>query len=96
MKIETNEKLATVLIANYNNSKYIDECLTSVINQNYKKIEIIVVDDNSSDNSLEILNNYTDQIKLIKKKKKIGLGSFDQMNSYYEAFKESKGEIIFF
>ena len=96
MKIETNEKLATVLIANYNNSKYIDECLTSVINQNYKKIEIIVVDDNSSDNSLEILNKYIDKIKLIKKKQKIGLGSFDQMSSYYEAFKESKGEIIFF
>ena len=96
MKIETNEKLATVLIANYNNSKYIDECLTSVINQNYKKIEIIVVDDNSSDNSLEILNKYIDKIKLIKKKQKIGLGFFDQMNAYYEAFKESKGEIIFF
>jgi len=96
MKIETNEKLATVLIANYNNSKYIDECLTSVINQNYKKIEIIVVDDNSTDNSLEILNKYIDKIKLIKKKQKIGLGSFDQMSSYYEAFKESKGEIIFF
>ena len=95
MKIETNKKLATVLIANYNNSKYIDECLSSVINQSYKKIEIIVVDDNSSDNSLEILNKYTSQIKLIKKKQKIGLGSFDQMSSYYEAFKESKGEIIF-
>ena len=95
MKIEINDPLATVLIANYNNFKCIDQCLTSVINQNYKKIEIIVVDDNSSDNSLEILNNYANQIKLIKKKKKIGLGSFDQMNSYYEAFKESKGEIIF-
>ena len=71
MKIETNNPTATVLIANYNNSKYIDECLASVINQNYKKIEIIVVDDNSSDNSLEILNNYIDQIKLIKKKKKL-------------------------
>ena len=81
---------------NYNNSKYIDQCLISAINQNYKKIEIIVVDDNSSDNSLEILNKYTNQIKLIKKKKKTGLGFFDQMSSYYEAFKESKGEIIFF
>ena len=96
MKTETNELIATVLIANYNNSQYIDQCLTSVINQNYKKIEIIVVDDNSSDNSLEILNNYADQIKLKIKKKKTGLGSFDQMSSYYEAFKESKGEIIFF
>ena len=41
MKIEINDPLATVLIANYNNSKCIDQCLTSVINQNYKKIEII-------------------------------------------------------
>ena len=37
MKIEINDPLATVLIANYNNSKCIDQCLTSVINQNYKK-----------------------------------------------------------
>ena len=71
MKIEINDPLATVLIANYNNSKCIDQCLASVLNQNYKKIEIIVVDDNSSDNSLEILNNYANQIKLIKKRKKI-------------------------
>ena len=69
MKIETNDPLATVLIVNYNNSNCIDQCLKSVINQNYKKIEIIVVDDNSSDNSLEILNNYTNQIKLIKSEK---------------------------
>ena len=41
MKIETNEQIATILIANYNNSKYIDQCLASVINQNYKKIEIV-------------------------------------------------------
>jgi len=96
MKIEANNQIATILIANYNNSKYIDQCLESAINQNYKKIEIIVVDDNSSDNSLEVLNKYTSKIKLIKKKHKTGLGFFDQMSSYYEAFKESKGEIIFF
>ena len=76
MKIETNDRLATVLIVNYNNSNCIDQCLKSVINQNYKKIEIIVVDDNSSDSSLEILNRYTDQIKLIKKKEKNWLGIF--------------------
>jgi len=71
MKIETNEPIASVLIANYNNSKYIDQCLESVINQNYKKIEIVVVDDNSSDNSLEVLSKYSGQIKLIKKTKKV-------------------------
>ena len=71
MKIETNEPIATVLIANYNNSKYIDQCLESAINQNYKKIEIVVVDDNSSDNSLKVLSKYSSQIKLIKKNKKL-------------------------
>ena len=52
MKIETNDSLATILIVNYNNSKYVRQCLKSTINQNYKKIEIIVDDDNSSDNLL--------------------------------------------
>ena len=64
MKIETNELIATVLIANYNNSQFIDQCLTSVINQNYKKIEIVVVDDNSTDNSLKVLSKCSDQINL--------------------------------
>ena len=63
MKIETNEPIATVLIANYNNSKYIDQCLESVVSQSYKKIEILVVDDNSSDNSLEVLSKYSSHIK---------------------------------
>ena len=64
MKIETNEPIASVLIANYNNSKYIDQCLESEINQNYKKIEIVVVDDNSTDNSLKVLSKCSDQINL--------------------------------
>ena len=64
MKIKTNEPIATVLIANHNNSKYIDQCLESEINQNYKKIEIVVVDDNSTDNSLKVLSKCSDQINL--------------------------------
>ena len=102
MKIETNDPLATVLIANYNSSKYIDQCLESVINQNYKKIEIVLVDDNSSDNSLEILNNYAGQIKLIKKKKKTlvkgSLGRLiDKLNQYnqiYDIWQMQPREII--
>ena len=64
MKIKTNEPIATVLIANHNNLKYIDQCLESEINQNYKKIEIVVVDDNSTDNSLKVLSKCSDQINL--------------------------------
>ena len=50
--------LATIIIAIYNNEVYLKKCLESVLNQQYKKIEVIVVDDFSSDNSLNILNEY--------------------------------------
>ncbi|WP_370546864.1 glycosyltransferase family 2 protein [Edwardsiella tarda] len=53
--------LVTVIIPNYNNAVYLKESIDSVKRQTYKKIEILVVDDCSTDNSLEILS----EIKLI-------------------------------
>ena len=57
MKIQRN-KLASIIIVNFNNSKLLDECINSALNQTYKHKEIIVVDDYSTDNSLKILNMY--------------------------------------
>lgn len=96
MKIVDNDlKKVSVLIANYNNSIYIDRCIKSIEEQNYKNIEIIFVDDNSSDNSLDVLKKYK-KIILITNKKKSNIGSFDQMNAYRLALFKAKGEIIFF
>ena len=50
--------LVTVGIALYNHEKYIIKCLESIINQTYKNIELIVIDDGSSDNSFELAKNY--------------------------------------
>lgn len=47
--------LVSVIIPCYNVEKYIDECIDSVINQSYKQLEIICVDNNSSDNTLHKL-----------------------------------------
>tara|TARA_B100000579_G_scaffold415506_1_gene410189 strand:- start:639 stop:1439 length:801 start_codon:yes stop_codon:yes gene_type:complete len=88
--------LATIIIANYNNEVYLKKCLESVLNQQYKKIEVIVVDDFSSDNSLNILNEYKNFITIIKNKKKTKHGSYNQINAYQLGFKKSKGKIIFF
>ena len=50
--------LVSVIISNYNNSKYLRECLDSVFNQVEVSFECIVIDDCSKDNSIDILNEY--------------------------------------
>ena len=49
--------LASVIIVNFNNAKYLTDSLKSVFNQSYKHKEVIVVDDFSTDNSIEVLKN---------------------------------------
>jgi glycosyltransferase involved in cell wall biosynthesis len=56
----------SVVIPNYNNAKFLNECIDSVLIQTFKPIEIIVVDDGSSDDSIQILEDYGTKIKLIK------------------------------
>ena len=84
----------SVLIANYNNEKYLTECIDSIKKQTYQNIEIIIHDDSSSDNSIKRINKYKN-ITIIKNRKRGKYGSYNQMNAYYRAFKKSKGEIIF-
>lgn len=50
--------LVTIIIPVYNVDKYLEKCLESVINQTYKNLQIICVDDASTDNSLTILKKY--------------------------------------
>lgn len=66
-KIQIHD-LVSIVIPVYNVEKYVTQCLESVINQTYKKIEIIVVDDGGSDNSLEICRDFAvrdNRIKII-------------------------------
>lgn len=60
--------LVSVIIPTYNVERYIEECLDSILNQNYPNIEIIVCDDCSTDNTWNILGNYKDyeQILLLR------------------------------
>ncbi len=66
-------KKVSIVIPVYNNSPYLDECLKSVIQQTYKNLEIIIVDDNSTDNSLEVIEGYHDKrIRVLKLRKNSG------------------------
>ncbi|MEA4821207.1 MAG: glycosyltransferase [Erysipelotrichales bacterium] len=52
------KKLVTVAVAVYNAEKYLDKCLTSILNQSYSNLQIILVDDGSTDNSNQICKKY--------------------------------------
>lgn len=54
------QPLFSVLIANYNNGRYLQESIDSVLAQTYTNWEIVLVDDGSSDNSFEIYEKYKD------------------------------------
>ena len=60
------EELISVIINVYNGEKFIKKCLDSVVNQTYKDLEIIIVNDGSTDNTLKICESYNDKrIKII-------------------------------
>lgn len=52
--------LVSVIIPNYNHARFLEQRLDSVFNQTYQNFEVIVLDDCSVDNSLEVINRYTD------------------------------------
>lgn len=62
--------LISIVIPVYNVERYLKKCINSIVNQSYKNIEIILVDDGSTDNSSEICDEYIkkdDRIKVIHK-----------------------------
>lgn len=77
MMNQTEEKIKfSVVLPIYNVEKYLNRCLDSVMNQTYKKLEIILVDDGSPDNCPQMCDNWAkvdDRIKVVHKKN-AGLG----------------------
>ena len=69
IKKNMNEVLASIIITSFNKGKFIKKTIKSALNQNYKKKEIIVFDDKSTDNSINVIKNFK-KIKIITNKKK--------------------------
>jgi len=57
-----DNSLVSVIVPTKNSSGFLDKCLDSIKNQTYKNIEIVVVDNNSMDNTKEIAKKYTDKV----------------------------------
>lgn len=80
----------TIITPVFNGEKYIEKCILSVLNQTYKNIEHIVINDGSSDNTKTICEKYNNKIKLINK---INEGVSKARNF---GLKEATGDYILF
>ena len=65
MKTQFKKPKVSIVIVNYNNAKFLTKSINSALDQSYNSKEIIVVDDNSNDKSIEILEKF--KKKLLKK-----------------------------
>ncbi|KAF2335142.1 glycosyltransferase family 2 protein [Flavobacterium daemonense] len=84
--------LVTIICLCYNQEKFVAESLTSAINQDYPFIEVIIVDDFSTDNSKETIENWLKdypEIQFIANKKNIG-----STKSFNKALKLAKGDFV--
>ena len=81
----------SVIIPVYNNEEYLEECLNSVINQTLDDLEIICIDDGSTDNSLNILNEYSNKYEFIKVFSGENQGAANARN---KALKHATGEYV--
>lgn len=64
--MEQNKPLISVIVPVYNVGKYVGRCLNSIIHQSYTNLEIIVINDGSTDNSLSVCEEYAAKDKRIK------------------------------
>ena len=83
---------ASVLICIRNVQNYIQDCLNSILRQTFQDFEVILVDDNSSDNTLAIIRNIKDpRVKILRNKKHLGISP-----SRNKCVKNAVGEFLFF
>lgn len=81
----------SMIICAFNVQEYIEKAVDSILNQTYKNYEIIVVNDKSTDGTLEKLKKYNNKIKIVNNKVNLGLGSSRNIACTY-----AKGEYIIY
>ena len=86
--------LISTIIPTYNVGKYIEDCIQSLLKQDFYKIEYIFINDHSTDNSLDIINRYAEEdsrIRIINNPKNLGRGASRNIG-----IKAAKGKYLSF
>lgn len=90
--MKNNAKLISIVVPVYNASRFLNDTINSILNQTYTNFELLLVNDCSKDNSVEIIKEYKDKrIKLINNEKNSG-AAITRNNG----IKEAKGDYICF
>jgi glycosyltransferase involved in cell wall biosynthesis len=83
-------RLVSVVIIDHNYERYLRTCIDSVLAQTHEAIEIVVVDDGSTDGSSEVLAGYGDRIRVVHQ------ANVGHVLAYNVGFEASQGEIVLF
>lgn len=87
--MDKEDILVTIVTPSYNQGQFIEDTITSVLNQTYKNIQYIVVDGASTDNTMEIVERYRDKIDIVISERDKG-----QTDAINKGFKLAKGELV--
>ena len=91
MQITQNNPTVSIITPNYNQGQFIRESIESVVNQNYKHLDYIIIDGGSTDQSVEIIRKYGDTYPFIRWISEKDHGQADAIN---KGFKLAEGNII--
>lgn len=85
--------LVSIIIPNYNHAPFLDERINSILNQRYDNYELIILDDMSTDNSVEVINKYKDHVRVsdvVVNEQNSG----SPFKQWEKGFAKAKGELI--
>src|SRR3990167_6484928 len=86
--------LVSILLPVHNCERFLDDCLKSLVSQSYRQIEIIAIDDKSSDNSLKILKSFAKRYKKVKVYKNVK--RYGIVMTLNRLLRKAKGDCIAF
>jgi GT2 family glycosyltransferase len=84
-----NHELVSIIIVNWNAKDFLKPCLDSIYSQSYQNFEIILVDNNSKDDSLSFVRKNFPKVKIIENKENVGFAEGNNIG-----FKQAKGNLI--
>jgi len=91
MRME-NQPLVSIVINNFNYGQYLREAIESALNQTYPNVEVIVVDDGSTDSSRDVIEEYALLGKVVPVYKENG----GQASAFNAGFRVSRGQVVLF